>query len=278
MAFLDLVTPWATARSAPDPASAGAHFAARHAAILARLQRERTPHLARFPLAEAGSALQVAAARAGDEPFLQALRDVSEQGASLGADLPHLTVLVAGADEGDAALPFPDVPPLVALFLDREAETSALLVAKLRAQALLTRWGAPDSQAALHIGRHPQWDRWTLMREVSLGEWIYGVGVAVHLAQAALPDLETHRLLGLRRGELGRLRERERALHALLAPDLAVAAIGLVLRWLVPDTPAAMRTVGGTVIPPGAGLYLAWRMTANRVARVGLREALRLSA
>ena len=43
----------------------------------------------------------------------------------------------------------------------------------------------------------------------------------------ALPDLETHRLLGLRRGELGRLRERERALHALLAPDLAVAAIGL---------------------------------------------------
>jgi hypothetical protein len=39
-----------------------------------------------------------------------------------------------------------------------------------------------------------------------------------------------------------------------------------------------MRTVGGTVIPPGAGLYLAWRMTANRVARVGLREALRLSA
>ena len=128
---------------------------------------------------------------------------------------------------------------------------------------LLRRWGVPP------VALQP-----AVAQLTPLLDWTD----AVHLAQAALPDLETHRLLGLRRGELGRLRERERALHALLAPDLAVAAIGLVLRWLVPDTPAAMRTVGGTVIPPGAGLYLAWRMTADRVARVGLREALRLSA
>lgn len=278
MALLDLVTPWAAARSALHPEEAEQRFADRHAATLARLHRERAPHRERLPLAEAGPALQRAAAHAGDDAFLQALRDAGEQGAALGADLAHLTVLIAGADEGDAALPLPDRPPLVALFLDRDQDTTSLLVAKLRAQALLTRWAAPDSLAALHVGKHATWDRWGMMRQVPLGEWIYGVGVAVHLAQAVLPEVAPHRLLGLRRGELGRLRERERALHALLAPDLEVAAIGLVLRWLMPDTPASVRTVGDAVIPPGAGLYLAWRLTAERVARVGLREALRLSA
>lgn len=278
MPFLDLVTPWAAAHGAPDPVAARARFAERHAATLARLHRERAPHLPRLPLAEAGPPLDVAATRAGDAAFLQTLGETSEQAAALGADLPHLTVLVAGTNEGDAALPLPDTPPLVALFLDREDDATALLVAKLRAQALLTRWAAPDSEAALHIGRHPAWDRWTLMRQVPLGEWIYGVGVAVHLAQAVLPGLEPHQLLGVRRGALGRLRERERALHALLAPDLGAAAIGLMLRWLMPDTPASMRTLGTTVIPPGAGTYLAWRLTAERVARVGVREALRLSA
>jgi hypothetical protein len=278
MPLLDLVTPWAAARSASNPGEAEQRFADRNAKTLSRLYAQRTPHLARLPLAEIGPGLQRMAAHAGDDTFVQALREAEQRGAALGADLPHLTVLVAGAGEGETALPLPDAPPLVALFLDREADNTALLVAKLRAQALLTRWGAPDSQAALHVHRHPHWDRWTLMREVPLGEWIYGVGVALHLAQAVLPELEPHRLLGLRRGELGRLRERERALQALLAPELEVAAIGLVLRWLTPDTTASMRTVGDTVIPPGAGLYLAWRLTAERVARVGLREALRLSA
>lgn len=278
MALLDLVTPWAAARMAPDSGEAERLFAQRHAAMLARLHRERTPHLARFPLAPAGPALQMAAARAADDAFLQTLRESAQQAATLGADLPHLTVLLAGADEGDTALPLPDQPPLVALFLDRERDDTSLLVAKLRAQALLTRWTAPDSEAALHVRRHAAWDRWTLMRQAPLGEWIYGAGVALHLAQAALPEVEPHQLLGIRRGEFNRLRERERTLHALLAPDLEVAAIGLVLRWLMPDTPAAVRTMDGTVIPPGAGLYLAWRLTAERVARVGLREALRLSA
>lgn len=278
MPLLDLVTPWAAARSAPNPGEAEQRFVDRHAITLARLHRERAPHLARLPLAEAGPGLQLAVARAGDDAFLQALRDGGDQGTALGADLPHLTVLVAGAGEGDTALPLPDLPPMVALFLDRELDGTALLVAKLRAQATLTRWAAPDSEAALHVARQPHWDRWAVMRHVPLGEWIYGVGVSVHLAQAVLPAVEPHRLLGLRRGELSRLRERERALHALLAPDLDVAAIGLVLRWLTPDTPASVRTIGGTVIPPGAGLYLAWRLTADRVARVGLREALRLSA
>jgi hypothetical protein len=238
MPLLDLVTPWATARSAPIPGEAEEHFSSRHATTLARLLRERAPHLTTLPLAE-GESLQSAATRAGDNAFLQALREAGELGAELGADLPHLTVLIAGSD---AALPLPDHPPMVALFLDREADTAALLVAKLRAQALLTRWAAPDSQAALHVGRQAEWDRWAMMRQVPLGEWIYGVGVALHLTQAALPALAPHQLLGLRRGELGRLRERERALQALLAPDLEVAAIGLVLRWLLPDSTAAMRT------------------------------------
>lgn len=278
MPLLDLVTPWAVARSAPHPEDAERRFGVRHATTLARLHRERAPHLAQFPLAPAGPQLQRAAARAGDDAFLQALRDAGDHGAELGADLAHLTVLVAGVGEGDPALPLPDLPPLIALFLDREREVTALLVAKLRAQAMLTRWAAPDSEAALHVARHPPWDRWLMMRQVPLSEWIYGAGVAVHLAQAVLPETEPHRLLGLRRGEFNRLRERERGLHALLAPDLELAAIGLVLRWLMPDTPASVRTMGGAVIPPGGGLYLAWRLTAERVARVGLREALRLSA
>ena len=101
---------------------------------------------------------------------------------------------------------------------------------------------------------------------------------ALPLSHAVFPATPTHRLIGLRRGEVGRLRERERTLNALLTPDLDESGLGLVLRWLVSETPAAMRTYQGTVIPPGAGRYLAWRLTADRVARVGVREALRLPA
>lgn len=278
MPLLDLVTPWATALASPDGARAARHFADRHAAMLERVRRQRAPHLDALPLTTDATVLADAAMRAGDAALQQQLRDATQAAASLGADLPHTTVLLAGCDEGDAVLPLPGDPPAVVLFLDREADNAALLLAKVRGQAAITRWDAADSAAVLRAALHDPWDSWELTRTVPLREWIYTVGVAIHVAQAVFPATPVHRLLGVRRGELGRLRERERGLSALLTPDLDASGLGLVLRWLVAETPSAMRTHHGTVIPPGAGRYLAWRLTADRVTRVGVREALRLPA
>ena len=278
MPLLDLVTPWAAARGASDATRAMHQLLERHAAVLERIRRQRAPHLEALPLTTDPAVLARAAARAADASFSQQLRDAEQAAARLGADLPHSTVLVAGSDEGEAVLPLPGAPPLVVLFLDREPDNTALLLAQVRGQAAITRWGAADSAAILRDTSQTTWDSWELTRTVPLREWIYAVGVAIHLSHAVFPATPTHRLIGLRRGEVGRLRERERTLNALLTPDLDESGLGLVLRWLVSETPAAMRTYQGTVIPPGAGRYLAWRLTADRVARVGVREALRLPA
>ncbi|MBK7595014.1 MAG: hypothetical protein IPP98_06495 [Gemmatimonadetes bacterium] len=278
MPLLDLVTPWAAARGAPDDAHATHHLVERHAAILERIRRQRAPHLETLPLATDPSVLARATVRASDLSLQQQLRDAKQTAARLGADLPHTTVLIAGSDEGEAVLPLPGQPPLVVLFLDREPDNAALLLAQVRGQAAITRWGAADSAAILRDTPLTTWDSWELTRTVPLREWIYAVGVAIHLSQAVFPATPTHRLIGLRRGEIGRLRERERGLNALLTPDLDESGLGLVLRWLVAETPATIRTHQGTVIPPGAGRYLAWRLTADRVARVGVHEALRLPA
>jgi|CXWL01.1.fsa_nt_gi hypothetical protein len=278
MPLLDLVSPWATIRASSDVVGASRHFADRHAALLERIRRQRAPHLDVLPFATDPSVLAAATTRATDATLHQQLREATQAAAVHGADLPHTTVLLAGSDEGDSVLPLPGDPPVVALFLDREPANNALLLAKVRGQAAITRWGAADSAATLRDTPQTVWDSWELTRTVPLREWIYTVGVAIHLAQAVFPGTPAHQLLGVRRGELGRLRERERGLSALLAPDLDDSGLGLVLRWLVAETPAAMRTHRGTVIPPGAGRYLAWRLTADRVARVGVREALRLPA
>lgn len=278
MALLDLVTPWAAAQAAPDATRAAPLVLDRHAPILERIRRQRAPHLAALPLATDAAVLRLAGIRAADPALQQRLREAQQAAALLGADLPHTTVLLAGQDEGDAVLPLPGAPPLVVLFLDREPDDEALLLAQVRGQAAITRWGAPDSRASLRDSVHTVWDSWELTRTVPLREWIYATGVAIHCAHAVYPATPVHRLIGVRRGELGRLRERERGLNALLTPDLDESGLGLVLRWLVGETPAAMRTHQGTVIPPGAGRYLAWRLTAERVARVGVREALRLPA
>ncbi len=278
MPLLDLVTPWAAARTAADADHAIGRLAERHAALLERVRRQRAPHLATLPLATDAAVLARASARAADPALHQQLREASRSAASHGGDLPHTTVLLVGSDEGEAVLPLPGAPPLVVLFLDRERDDAALLLAQVRGQAAITRWGANDSAAILRDLPTVVWDSWELTRTVPLREWIYSIGVAIHLSQAVFPAMPAHRLLGLRRGEVGRLRERERGLNALLTPDLDESGLGLVLRWLVSETPATMRTHQGTVIPPGAGRYLAWRLTAERVARVGVREALRLPA
>lgn len=279
MPLLDLVTPWAAALAAPDPADAASHYFQRHAATLERVRRQRAPHADRLPLATDNVALHRAAARASNTSLHQGMRGATHRAAELGADTDHTTVLLTGEGNGEAVIAIPGDPPMVALFIDRLPAENALLAAMLRGQATLTRWLAPDSASPLRdAALGAQWDYWELASSVPLREWIYCSGVACHLAHAILPDTPEHLLLDLRRGELRLLRERERSLHALLAADLDQSGLGLVLRWLTSDTPPSVRTVGGVVVPPGAGRYLGWRMTADRVARVGLREALRLSA
>ncbi|MGH7592598.1 MAG: hypothetical protein ACRELE_01900, partial [Gemmatimonadales bacterium] len=88
----------------------------------------------------------------------------------------------------------------------------------------------------------------------------------------------SHVILGLNPSAFARLRQREKVFQALLAADLEQSGIGLMLRWLSPGAAAGPRTVGSRVLPPATGQYLAWRMLARRVARVGLGEAIRMAA
>lgn len=273
---LDLVSPWTAAVLAQDPPQAIAAFRTRHAPLLDALRRQRAPHTDTLPLLLAPERLAPLAARATDPRPADRRRQHRLRVAALGADHPFSTVLLAGDGTGDAAEPLPGAEATVALFLERGDEAT-LDRGMARAAALLTRWSAPDSASPLR-GTAAPWDRWALARDVPLAEWIYGEGVALHLALAAEehPDPALH--LGLSRGTWQRLRERERSLRALLAADLAEAGLGLVLRWLAPDAPPSARRIGTTTLPPAAGRYLGWRMVAERVARLGLADALRADA
>ena len=165
------------------------------------------------------------------------------------------------------------------LFLDRADNERALITALARSLVALTRWRVVDSKSQLRgaAARGP-WDRWMFAREVPLGEWLYTEGIGLHLAHALLTELEPHELLGASRSAFHRLRERERAFRELLTPDLSHAGIDLMLRWLSPDAPGTARVVGDMELPPLAGRYLAWRMTAERVVRLGLHGAIRATA
>ncbi len=278
MSLIDLVTPWATA-VATDDADAVAQFRTRHETLLSRVAWHRAPHAEELPLAERGAVLDDAVSRVSDPMLLQRLRDVRHYAAELGADTPSTTVLLAGRGEGEPLLSLPGNPPIVALFLDGLPDSLPLQLAAVRGQAHLTRWLAPESESAVRgLAATAPWDLWALARTAPLREWIYSVGVAAHVAHAVMPESAPHEVIGVRRGELGKLRERERLLRELLEKDLDACGLGLLVRWLVRDTPVSVRTVGGSVIPPGAGAYLGWRLTAERVARVGLREALRATA
>lgn len=278
MRTLDLVTPWANVFNGDDPLAAD-RFRERHAELFARIAWHRAPHADLLPLAPPGDALTRAAARASDPMLLHHLREAAHQAAALGADLSCTAVLLSGHGEGEPLLSLPGNPPLVALFLDGLTDNTQLQLAALRGQATLTRWLTAESESVVRgaAARVP-WDLWDAARSVPLREWIYTVGVSTHLAHAVLPASEPHQLVDLRRGEWGRLRERERLLRALLDRDLDQCGLGLVLRWLVRDTPVSVRTVDGNVIPPGAGAYLGWRLTTERVTRLGLHDALRAAA
>jgi len=275
--ILDLVSPWAAAFEAPDTARARAHFRSKHADLFEALRRQRAPHLGVFPLPDERQGLRRLASRASNLDLQQLLRDQLHAAATVGVLEPSVVVLLAGGDEGDAVEALPGTRPTISLFLDCCADNVDLGVALSRGLASLTRWCTADSESAVRAATRDPWDRWELAREIPLGEWLYTEGMGVHLAHTLLPDAPAHRLLGCSRGALRRIREREHAFRALLEADLDHTGLGLVLRWLAPQAPASVRTAGGTVIPPGTGRYLAWRMTAERVERVGISDALRMN-
>lgn len=215
------------------------------------------------------------ARRAADPAVHEQLRVALAQAAGLGAGRCHAVVLVTGEVAGSPAEPIPWPDGDAVLLLDRIDNDAQLSVALGVAVAALTRWGASDSRTAVKRDVHRGWDRWQSARDVPLREWVYTEGVGLHLAHALQPMLPPHELLGITHTAYGRLRQREKTFRSLLAADLDERGIGLVLRWLVPDAPAGPRTVGDVVLPPMTGHYLAWRMLAERVERVGLREAIR---
>ena len=277
--LLDLVSPWAAAVGANDNAARAA-FLTRNATLLDHLRRQRAPDHAALGLATDTRPLLDLARRATDQALQLLLTDVVDRAAALGADVPVVVTLLAGDGRGDIVEPLPQMDPAaVALFVEHAGshdDAASLLAAGLaRGVALVTRWRAADSASALRRASSVPWDRWVLSRDVPLGEWIYADGVATRLAHEVEPSLPLHRLLGVSTSALSRLRETERALRARLAEDLPRAGLGPVLRWMVPDAPASARTIDGHVTPSGAGRYLGWRLTAERVNKVGIRAAIR---
>jgi hypothetical protein len=276
--IVDLISPWSAAVEATDSPRARGAFRGRHSQLLELLRRARAPLLDTIPLATDINALRPLARRAADPALQQQIRDALARAAQLGADRCRSVVLLAGDGAGDPAEPIPWPDADAVLFLDRTADDSGLVIALAGAVAALTRWRADDSHTAVtHDVRHG-WDRWQSARDVPLREWIYTEGVGLNVAQALRPDLPPQELLGITQVAFGRLRQREKVFRALLATDLDQRGIGLLLRWLTPSAPTGPRTVADVVLPPMAGRYLAWRMVSERVARVGLREAIRMEA
>lgn len=271
--ILDLVSPWCAAVESSDPAAELA-FRRRHSTVLEAVRHQRTPLAAAFPLETDLNALRRLARRAADSDGQQVVRDALARATRLGIDGCRRVVLLSGGLAGDPVEPLPDGD--LAVFLACADDDVAMLASLARAAVVVTRrqlsapaWKRRGSSA---------WDRWEAARELPLREWIYDAGLGAHLGQALLADQPPHRILGLTPTAFARLREREKVLHARLEGDLDRSGIGLVLRWLMPETPAGPRTVRGMVVPPLAGQYLAWRMVAPRVARVGLAEAIRMES
>lgn len=276
--IVDLVSPWSAAVEASDSSQARGAFRNRHRVLLELLRRVRAPLLDTMPLAMDSTVLRPLARRAADPALQQQIRDTVARAAQLGADRCDKVVLVAGDGTGGPAEPIPWPDAEAVLFLERIEDETRLILPLAGAVAALTRWGAADSHSTVTFDMRLGWDRWRSARDVPLREWIYTEGAGLHLAQALQPDLPPHELLGVTQVAFGRLRQREKVFRALLTADLDHRGMGLLLRWLTPAAPAGPRTVGNVLLPPMTGRYLAWRMLSERVARAGLREAIRMEA
>lgn len=268
MPVLDLVTPWAQASNSNSPARERAAFRTRWAEPLEIFRRQRTPLATLLPLA---AQLDHAARLARDPSLGDRIRGVGTALADLGVDLPTLTTILLATEAPGA--PAEAVPqkesPLVFLCLDRIATDADLVKWWIRGAVFVGRW----------VGRHPTpspWDRWEAARRIPLSEWIYTAGLAAHAVRAVLPELPPHEQFGISKGSFQRLREHERALTERLAADLPFTGLGPWLRWFGDEVgaPPSIRSDGGLPIPIGAGRYLAWRLVADRVDRVGLAAAM----
>lgn len=253
-------------------------FAQRHANLLNALHRQHAPDRPALDLATDRSLLRLLATRTAGRAAQHRLTGVMERAAAAGADIGCDVVLLAGDARGDLLEVLPHTnPPTVAVFVELTGGGTdgmrRLHTAVARGMALATRWRSADSSSELTTGA--EWDRWARARDVPLSEWIYSEGVATHLALAAEPQALPHLALGVSRGAYALLRQQERTLKAQLAPELNRRGLGPLLRWLVRGAGSQSRGVGVSRLPDGAGRYLAWRMTVERVERLGLRDALR---
>ncbi len=259
--MLDLVTPWR--RALGDPAAI-ATFHQDHAPLLERVRQTQTPHLTVLPLDQTTAPPDQATTLA---PLLaQVLTRAAAQG--LRQDvvpvlLPLPTIL-------DPFRAIPGDPPLVLLSPDTEALQATVALA--RGLALMTRWAWSHPTGA---SRTTPWER-AAVDPLRLA--IYAHGVAWHAVTALHPDQPPARLFGVSAAAWQRLREREHKGRAALEAMLDQPGLGPLLAWLPADSSVGSLVPGLGAIPPRFGHYLAWRMTAPRVARLGLLDALRAAA
>ncbi|HEY4320490.1 MAG TPA: hypothetical protein VGM77_04855 [Gemmatimonadales bacterium] len=275
--MLDLASPWCAAVEGSDSSRLRTIFHNRHRARLTLVGRQCAPG-EQLPLPLDRTVVRRAADRAADPALQQRIRTMLDDAMAHGIDQCRLVVLLPAWADQPSAEPLPVSQPWVALFLAAAARDAELLGVLAQALAAVTRWTATDAQSPLLAFRQQPWDRWERARHIPLSEWLYTEGIGLHLAMTLVPELSPAECLGISAAEYARLRDRERTLRALLDVDLDQTGLGLVLRWLIPGTPAGPRTVGDTVIPRRAGAYLAWRMVADRVRRVGIGDAVRMGA
>ncbi len=273
----DLVSPWAAAVETADPAAIRA-FRERHADLLAALQRQHAPDRPTLELTSDIPLLRLLTTRVAGRAAQHRLEAAVERAAALGADIGCDVALLAGEARGDILEVLPHAaPPTVVLFAELAGGGAdgarRIHAAAARGMALITRWRSADSGSPLASGEG--WDRWARARDVPLSEWMYAEGIAMHLALAVEPDVPPHLVLGVSRSGFARLRQQERSLRAQLAPELERTGLGPMLAWLIRGASGHARVGGSSRLPDGAGRYLAWRMTVERVERLGLRAALR---
>ncbi len=261
--MLDLVTPWGRAVADGDPAMAA--FRQEHALLLERVRQYQAPHLPILPL-DTVPPPATAAVAACVQATEQVLARASAQGLrhdALPVFLPLRAIL-------DPFLAIPGDPPLV--LLNPDAGPLQVSVTLARGLALVTRWGWSRS-AVSH--RTTPWERAAVD---PLRVAIYAHGLAWHAAQALHQEPSPARLFGVSAAAWQRLREREHRGRAALAAMLDQPGLGPLLAWLPADAGVGSLVPTLGAIPPRFGHYLAWRMTAQRVARLGLLDALRAVA
>jgi hypothetical protein len=273
--IVDLVTP--LARIADDAAHQ-LHLHAREQALLDRLRHQRAVIAVTPDAPEERERLEQLARDVRERNLPDTLHDLARAARDHGVDVAVTLVLAATErGDGDDIEVLPVGHPTLALLLDRLEGPAVVPLA--RGLAALTRWCDPASASAVRRALSlTEWRRDTFLDLVPLGEWIYTEGLGLHLAQALQPALEPHELLGVGKAAFARLREHERALTLLLEGELTSQGRRPWSRWLGGGGRLPSRALNGSMIPVAAGHYLAWRLTAERVQRLGLAVALREEA